>query len=63
MMEYTAQVIAVLPVPDAPSRCWDETLPVQARNDTRSLGYEVRAPSLEKGNHEILMIQKESNYA
>lgn len=45
MMEYTAQVIAILPVPDAPSRCWDETLPVQARNDTRSLGYEVRAPS------------------
>mgnify|MGYP004515314729 CR=1 FL=1 len=45
MMRYEAQVIAILPVPDAPSRCWDETLPVQARNDTRSLGYEVRAPS------------------
>ena len=45
MMRYEAQVIAILPVPDAPPRCWDETLPVQARNDTRSLGYEVRAPS------------------
>lgn len=36
MMEYTAQVIAILPMPDAPSRWWD---------DTRSLGYEVRAPA------------------
>ena len=45
MMEYTAQVIAILPVPDAPSRWWDETLPVQAGNDVRSLGYEVRAPA------------------
>ena len=63
MMRYEAQVIAILPVPDAPPRCWNETLPVQARNDARSLGYEVRAPSLERGNHEILMIQKESNYA
>lgn len=35
----------LLPVPDAPFRYWDETLPAQARNDTRSLGYEVRAPS------------------
>lgn len=31
--------------------------------DGPALGYEVRAPSLERGNHEILMIQKESNYA
>ena len=45
MMEYTAQVIAILPVQDAPPKSWDETLPVQARNDARSLGYEVRAPS------------------
>lgn len=45
MMRYEAQVIAILPVPDTPSQSWDETLPVQARNDTRSLGYEVRAPS------------------
>lgn len=45
MMEYTAQVIATLPVPDAPPRCWDETLPIQARYDARSLGYEVRAPA------------------
>ena len=45
MMEYTAQVIAILPVPDAPPRCWDETLPIQARYDARSLGYEVRAPA------------------
>lgn len=45
MMEYIANVIAVLPVPDAPPLCWDETIPVQARYDTRSLGYEVRAPS------------------
>lgn len=34
-MEYTAQVIAILLVADAPPRWWD---------DTRSLGYEVRAP-------------------
>lgn len=63
MMRYEAQVIAILPVPDAPPRWWDDTRPIQARYDARSLGYEVRAPSLEKGNHEILMIQKESNYA
>lgn len=45
MMRYEAQVIVILPLPDAPPRWWDETLPVQVRNDTRSLGYEVRAPS------------------
>lgn len=45
MMEYTAQVIAILPVPDMPPQSWDETIPAQARHDTRSLGYEVRAPS------------------
>lgn len=45
MMEYTAQVIAILPMPDAPSRWWDDTRPIQARYDTRSLGYEVRAPA------------------
>ena len=45
MMRYEAQVIAILPVPDTPPRCWDETLPVQARYDVRSLGYEVRAPA------------------
>ena len=45
MMRYEAQVIAILPVRDAPSRCWDETLPIQARYDARSLGYEVRAPA------------------
>ena len=44
-MRYKAQVIATLPVPDTPSLCWDETIPVQARNNTRFLGYEVRAPS------------------
>lgn len=46
MMRYEAEVIAILPVPDTPPQSWDETLPVQARFDTRSLGYEVRAPSL-----------------
>ena len=45
MMEYPAQVIAILPVPDAPSRWWDDMRPIQARYDTRSLGYEVRAPA------------------
>ena len=45
MMRYEAQVIAILPVPDAPPRWWDDTRPIQARYDTRSLGYEVRAPS------------------
>lgn len=45
MMEYTAQVIAILPVPDAPPRWWDDTRHIQARYDTRSLGYEVRAPA------------------
>ena len=35
-MEYTAQVIAILLVADAPLLWWD---------DTRSLGYEVRAPA------------------
>lgn len=45
MMEYTAQVIAILPMPDAPPRWWDDTRPIQARYDTRSLGYEVRAPA------------------
>lgn len=45
MMEYTAQVIAILPMPDAPSQWWDDTRPIQARYDTRSLGYEVRAPA------------------
>ena len=45
MMRYEAQVIAILPVPDAPSRWWDDMRPTQARNDARSLGYEVRAPA------------------
>ena len=44
-MRYEAQVIAILPVPDKPPQSWDEAIPVQARYDTRSLGYEVRAPS------------------
>ena len=42
MMEYTAQVIAILPVPDAPSRWWDDMRPIQARYDTRSLGYDAQ---------------------
>ena len=41
----SAQVIAILLVPDAPHRWWDDTRPIQARYDTRSLGYEVRAPA------------------
>lgn len=45
MMEYTAQVIAILLMPDAPPRWWDDTRPIQARYDARSLGYEVRAPA------------------
>lgn len=46
MMRYEAQVIAILPpIPAAPPRWWDDTRPIQARYDTHSLGYEVRAPS------------------
>ena len=45
MMRYEAQVIAILPVPDTPPRWWDDTRPIQARYDARSLGYEVRAPA------------------
>lgn len=45
MMRYETQVIAILPVPDAPPRWWNDTRPIQTRYDTRSLGYEVRAPA------------------
>ena len=45
MMRYEAQVIAILPMPDAPSRWWDDARSIQARYDVRSLGYEVRAPA------------------
>lgn len=45
MMRYEAQVIAILTVPDTPPRWWDDTRPIQARYDVRSLGYEVRAPA------------------
>ena len=45
MMRYEAQVIVILPVPDAPPRWWDDTRPIQARYDARSLGDEVRAPA------------------
>ena len=64
MMRYEAQVIAVLPpIPAAPRQFYEERFPMNAVRSVHSIGYEVRAPSLEKGNHEILMIQKESNYA
>lgn len=64
MMRYEAQVIVILPpIPATPRQFYDERVPVNAVHSVRSLGYEVRAPSLEKGNREILMIQKESNYA
>ena len=46
MMEYTAQVICLLPpVPAAPRHFRDERIPVRTVRRARSLGYEVRAPS------------------
>ena len=46
MMEYTAQVICLLPpIPAAPRRFHDERIPVRTVRSARSLGYEVRAPS------------------
>ena len=44
-MEYTAEVICLLPVPAAPRHFRDERIPVRTVHGARSLGYEVRAPS------------------
>ena len=47
MMRYEAQVIAILPpIPAAPRQFYDERVPVEAVRSVRSLGYEVRAPSM-----------------
>lgn len=45
MMRYEAQVIAILPVPTGLFRKRNERRPVKTLHGTRSLGYEVRAPS------------------
>lgn len=46
MMEYTAQVICMLPpVPAAPRHFRDERIPARTVRRARTLGYEVRAPS------------------
>lgn len=46
MMEYTAQVICLLPpVPAAPRHFRDERIPARTVHGAHSLGYEVRAPS------------------
>lgn len=49
MMEYTAQVIGLLPpVPAAPHRFRDKRITIGTVHGVRSLGYEVRAPAAVK---------------